>query len=134
MAFTIYLNHTHPEIPWFDNEATWRRFQGKCRESAHVKLPVNAVPLYTKVNAHPAHHARPNVPVYALEETQDLLRRTSPTTVEYMLTPKTYMDIVRRCKLFDYERLCWTDFDGAPTTPPLVEKRAPVEAGLHAAD
>ena len=31
--------------------------KGKCRESAYVRLPVNLVPLYTKVNAHPAHHA-----------------------------------------------------------------------------
>jgi omega-6 fatty acid desaturase (delta-12 desaturase) len=133
MAFTIYLNHTHPEIPWFGDEATWRRFQGKCRESAFVKLPVNAIPLYSKVNAHPAHHARMTVPVYALAEVQAALQATSPTTVEYLLTPKSYMEIVRTCKLFDFERLCWTGFDGTPTTPPLVEKRAPVPANLRAA-
>jgi omega-6 fatty acid desaturase (delta-12 desaturase) len=37
-----------------------------------------------------------------------------------MLTPRAYMDIVRRCKLFDYENHRWTDFDGTPTTPRLL--------------
>lgn len=32
-----------------------------------------------------------------------------------MSTPRTYMKITRACKLFDFERMCWTDFRGAPT-------------------
>jgi omega-6 fatty acid desaturase (delta-12 desaturase) len=120
MAFTIYLNHTHPDIPWFGSEQEWRTWRGKCRETAHVRLPVNAVPLYTKVMNHPAHHADTTVPVYVLPEAQARIRDVLPTSVEYMLTPRAYMDIVQRCKLFDYENHRWTDFDGTPTTPRLL--------------
>jgi hypothetical protein len=52
---------------------------------------------------------------------------------EYTLTLGTYRRIVRTCKLFDYERMCWTDFAGTPTTGPLAVKPAdfvPVRIGL----
>src|SRR5450830_1021290 len=36
-----------------------------------------------------------------------------------------YFDTARRCKLYDFDRLCWTDFKGRPTSTPL---RVVVEA------
>jgi omega-6 fatty acid desaturase (delta-12 desaturase) len=36
-------------------------------------------------------------------------------------------DTLRRCKLYDYERNCWLDFDGRPTAA------SPVSAGQRAA-
>ena len=28
-----------------------------------------------------------------------------------------YFDTARRCKLYDFERRCWTDYAGTPTSP-----------------
>ena len=70
MAFTTYLNHTHPAIAWFDDEKTWARFRGNLMDTANVLMPVDIAPLYTKVMAHPAHHRHMGVPVYALPEAQ----------------------------------------------------------------
>jgi omega-6 fatty acid desaturase (delta-12 desaturase) len=115
MAFTIYLNHTHPAIPWFDNEADWRRCQGDLLDTAFPMMPVNIAPLYTKVMAHTAHHANMLTPVYALLQAQTALHRRQPRLIEYMLMPAAYLAIVRACKLYDFERRCWTDFEGRPT-------------------
>ena len=41
-----------------------------------------------------------------------------------MLTPGEYRRILKACKLFNFERMCWTDFDGNPTGPQL-EVRPP---------
>jgi omega-6 fatty acid desaturase (delta-12 desaturase) len=115
MAFTIYLNHTHPEILWFENEAVWQRFRGNVVDTAFVRMPVNLVPLYTKVMAHTAHHQNMRVPVYALLDAQDDLAQSGVPLIVYTLTPGAYRAIYRACKLFDFERMCWTDFDGVPS-------------------
>jgi omega-6 fatty acid desaturase (delta-12 desaturase) len=71
--------------------------------------------------AHPAHHADPQTPAYDLPERQTALKqRRERETTDYVLSPGEYLRIVRTCKLFDYERMCWTDFTGTPTTPRLV--------------
>jgi len=115
MGFTTYLNHTHPLIPWFKDEAVWSRFKGNLRDTAHVKMPVNIAPLYTKVMAHTAHHVLMTVPVYALPEAQAELKELYSDLIEYRLTLRAYQEIYRACKLFDFERMCWTDFEGVPT-------------------
>ena len=115
MAFTTYLNHTHPSILWFDDERLWARHKGNLLDTANVLMPVDAVPLYTKVMAHTAHHHRTLVPVYALPEAQAELNQAHGALIEYTLTPSAYRRIYRACKLFDFERMCWTDFGGAPT-------------------
>jgi omega-6 fatty acid desaturase (delta-12 desaturase) len=116
MAFTTYLNHTHPSIVWFNDEALWRRYRGNLMDTANVVMPVNIVPLYTKVMSHPAHHQNMKVPVYALPEAQAELNAAFGKQVEYTLMPAEYRRIYRACKLFDFERMCWTDFDGVPTS------------------
>jgi omega-6 fatty acid desaturase (delta-12 desaturase) len=115
MAFTTYLNHTHPAILWFDDEATWTRYRGNLMDTANIIMPVNIAPLYTKVMAHPAHHRQMTVPVYALPDAQKELDTHFGKQIEYTLTPGSYQKIYRACKLFDFERMCWTDFAGNPT-------------------
>ena len=116
MAFTTYLNHTHPAILWFDDEHKWTRHRGNLLDTANVVMPINIAPLYTKVMAHTAHHHRLRVPVYALPQAQAELNAEFGNLITYKLTPRAYRDIYRACKLFDFERMCWTDFDGVPTT------------------
>jgi omega-6 fatty acid desaturase (delta-12 desaturase) len=119
MAFTIYLNHTHPSIPWFRDEASWKRHRGVQADTASVVMPINIAPLYTKVMSHTAHHVRPSVPVYALAQAEAELKVHEHGLLEYRLGLRQYRSIYRACKLFDFERMCWTDFSGKPTAWPL---------------
>ncbi|MEI9886029.1 MAG: fatty acid desaturase [Rhizomicrobium sp.] len=124
-AITVYLNHTHPEIPWFADENAWSFYNGNVLGTAHVKMPFDIFPLYTDVMAHPAHHADVSAPVYALTAEQAALKaRTGGDTKEYMLSLTEYRRILAACKLFDFERMCWTDFAGVPTGPRLEVRPA----------
>jgi omega-6 fatty acid desaturase (delta-12 desaturase) len=33
-----------------------------------------------------------------------------------------FWDTLRRCKLYDYERHRWLDFDGQPTSEPILRR------------
>jgi omega-6 fatty acid desaturase (delta-12 desaturase) len=115
MAFSIYLQHTHPAIPWFNDEKLWARFKGNLIDATYVRMPVKIALLYDNAMAHIAHHHRTAVPAYALREAQAQLKEIHTPLIEYTLTLSAYLKIVRACKLFDFERMCWTDFDGVPT-------------------
>jgi omega-6 fatty acid desaturase (delta-12 desaturase) len=119
MAFTTYLNHTHPAIPWFHDEAHWQAYRGQLADTASVIMPVDLVPLYTKVMAHTTHHVQQGVPVYALPDAEAKLKKGYRGLLEYTLSLGAYRAIYKACKLFDFERMCWTDFDGVPTAHPL---------------
>lgn len=124
-AITVYLNHTHPEIPWFDDEKAWSFYNGNVLGTAHVKLPFDILPLYTDVMAHPAHHAHVGTPVYGLPQAQAALSaRVGSDSKEYMLSLAEYRRIVTACKLFDFEAMRWTDFDGTPTGPRIEVRPA----------
>jgi omega-6 fatty acid desaturase (delta-12 desaturase) len=116
MGVTIYLNHTHPRIPWFDGERTWSFHRGNVLGTVHVKLPRYLAPLYSDALAHTAHHADMSLPVYELPAAQAKLKGAYGEDVqEYALSLAEYRRIYTACKLFDFERMCWTDFDGRPT-------------------
>jgi acyl-lipid omega-6 desaturase (Delta-12 desaturase) len=116
MALTIYLNHTHPAIPWFGDERNWSFHRGNVLSTVHVKLPRYLAPLYSDALAHTAHHADVLLPVYGLPAAQAKLKDTYGTDVqEYSLSFAEYRKIYTACNLFDFERMCWTDFNGRPT-------------------
>jgi omega-6 fatty acid desaturase (delta-12 desaturase) len=80
---------------------------------------------------HNAHHALPGIPFYRLKTAQTLLRDRIGAIRTTFLTPGNYLRSVRACKLYDYDRNQWTDFDGRPTGPRLARDRG---AGVQAAE
>ena len=66
---------------------------------------------------HTAHHVRPSIPLYHLKEAQDKLESLhGERVVHYKWSIKNHLEIVSRCKLYDYENHRWLDFNGNPTT------------------
>lgn len=116
MGATIYLNHTHPTIPWFGDERMWSFHRGNVLSTVHVKLPRYVAPLYSDALAHTAHHSDVSLPVYGLPAAQAKLKSIYGRGVpEYTLSLVEYRKIYTACKLFDFDHMCWTDFDGRPT-------------------
>ncbi|HWY15733.1 MAG TPA: fatty acid desaturase [Rhizomicrobium sp.] len=115
-AVTIYLNHTHPSIPWFRDENGWSFHRGNVLSTVHMTMPRYLLPLYSDVLAHTAHHTDISLPVYALVPAQAKLKSTFGADVqEYPLSIVEYRKTYTACKLFDFDRMCWTDFDGVAT-------------------
>lgn len=120
MAFSIYIQHTHPRAPWFDDEAGWSFYDGNIRGTTHVDFPKFCL-LLRDVHAHPAHHALPSIPIYNLPDAEaKLLNRFGRDVVRYTLTPAAYRDVYTACKLYDFRNHRWTDFAGTPTSEPTL--------------
>jgi omega-6 fatty acid desaturase (delta-12 desaturase) len=121
MGLSTYLHHTHPTIPWFDKEESWSFYNAYVRSTTHVDFKVDVLPLWQRLMEHTAHHMLPTIPVYRLHRAQEkLLSRFGKDVVRYTLTGGRFRKIYSVCKLYDFERNCWTDFEGRPTTEPLT--------------
>ena len=118
MGFVSFLQHTHPSMAWYDNEAEWTFYHVQLRSTAHVRFPWPIERLLNNILDHPAHHLDPTIPLYNLPDSQKLLEEVAaPYAVSYVWTPWEYLRTCAACKLYDFQRHCWTDFNGVPTTP-----------------
>lgn len=118
LASALYINHTHPDIPWFDHAT-----QPKIKLSAealtlHLRFPNWFASLVHHFYEHPAHHVYPAIPCYELGKAQahmDRLLGARALVVDFSLS--ALADIFRKCKLYDYQNHHWLDYTGKPTTP-----------------
>jgi omega-6 fatty acid desaturase (delta-12 desaturase) len=64
---------------------------------------------------HTAHHVDMSIPLYKLKEAQALLEQLLPERIIVQrFSWKWYFATARACKLYDFSRQCWTDFQGRP--------------------
>jgi omega-6 fatty acid desaturase (delta-12 desaturase) len=117
MAGALYLNHTHPNIPWFSSEEERAANSHAAAVTVHVQLPRPAAALLHYFLEHPAHHVLPSIPCYRLWDAQMKLNELmGKHAVIVPASPRAMLDIMKRCKLYDYENHRWLDFNGNPTT------------------
>ena len=119
MGFVSFVQHTHPRMAWYDREDEWSFYHVQLTSTAHVTFPWPLERLMHNIMDHPAHHIDPTIPLYELPRSQRDLERSCPAhAVVVRWTPVDYFRTCAACKLYDFGRHCWTDFDGNPTTPP----------------
>jgi omega-6 fatty acid desaturase (delta-12 desaturase) len=71
---------------------------------------------------HTAHHAFTGIPLYQLSKAQSALEASFLGRVKIVpWTVSGFLDAVVRCKLYDYQRHCWTDFEGNETSDRTVD-------------
>jgi len=115
MGWAIFEHHTHPDVPWFDDPAAWRAAGAQVACTVHVVLPPFADAILHRIMHHTAHHLDVTVPLYGLADAQRALeRQPAAGIIVYRWTPFTFLRHLRICKLYDFERRCWTGFDGVP--------------------
>ena len=117
MGFAIYHHHTDPAIRWYRASAP---APGDLQLDAtqHVVFPGAINALFHNIFEHAAHHVDTLIPLYNLPAAQATLRDTYGDAVRARpWTLRGFLDTVRRCKLYDYDAACWTDFRGVRTSP-----------------
>ena len=139
MGFVSYIQHTHPDMAWYDREEEWSFYHVQLKSTAHVTFPWFVERLFHNIMDHPAHHIDPTIPLTALPQSQKQLENAYPEhAVVIRWTPRQFLRLTRCCKLYDFERHCWLDFDGRPTTRTGLaglSRRAPAGEGcLQASD
>jgi len=115
MGFVVFLHHTSPKIAWFQDRQEWQRQRAYLTSTACVRLPFGIDRLMHNIMEHNAHHLNPRIPMFTLRAAQRVLREGFPDLCDYRLDWRTYVDSVRRCKLYDYTQHAWLDFGGRVT-------------------
>ncbi len=118
MGFVSFVQHTHPRIAWYDREDEWSFYHVQLKSTAHVVFPWLVERVLHNIMSHAAHHLDPGIPLYELPHSQLLLEEACPGHA--VVIPWSWRDYFRTCaacKLYDFRRHCWTDFNGVPTTP-----------------
>ncbi|GGC78226.1 fatty acid desaturase family protein [Undibacterium terreum] len=118
LSASLYINHTHPDIPWFGVDSKLQKKVQPEHMTVHLRFPKWFANLVHNFYEHPAHHAYPAIPCYELWAAQARMNQmlgARAIVVDFSIA--ALRDIFQKCKLYDYENHCWLDFDGVPTTP-----------------
>lgn len=125
IGFIVYVHHTHVGVAWYDDKMAWARAQPFVSTTVHLSfrplLGVDAGTLMHHITEHTAHHVDMTIPLYRLRQAQQILEAALPGRI--VIQPfswRWYFDTARRCKLYDYKVRRWTDFDGRPTSDPVI--------------
>jgi len=120
MGFVVYVHHTHPEVAWYTDKSTWSAAQPFVSTTVHLTFRYGIGAALHHIMEHTAHHVDMSVPLYRIKKAQKMLETMLPGRIIIQrFSWRWYFDTARRCKLYDFERLCWTDFKGRPTSEPL---------------
>lgn len=125
MGFVIYVQHTHPRVAWYERKEEWTSNAGYATTTVHIKLMRPLDGLIHYILEHGAHHVNMGIPLYRLKEAQARLTATLDERLNSeVFTWRYYWNTVRRCKLYDYARHVWTDYEGRVTSEPVVQPLA----------
>ena len=119
IGFVIYLNHTHPDIVWYDDENEWTRRDVQLEGSTGLcfsRLRHALIPR--RIMNHTAHHVDPAIPLRHLGRAQhDLVEVFGDRIVSYDWSLKRFREILSRCKLYDYGSQRWLTYADAERQP-----------------
>jgi omega-6 fatty acid desaturase (delta-12 desaturase) len=125
MGFVIFVHHTHPTIAWYENKAAWAQGLPQITNTVHLTFPTPFSKMLHNIMEHNAHHADVNVPLYELPSAQASLEEVfgSEIVIEGW-SVRGFLNCLQICKLFDFDKFCWLDFDGNTTATTTAGKRS----------
>jgi acyl-lipid omega-6 desaturase (Delta-12 desaturase) len=117
MGMNVLLQHTHPAVKWYLSDDEARDSGGQETRTVHVQLPRWYGVLGHEIMEHPAHHINPAIPFYRLHSAQTRLNEVLGADAVRTIFGRTSLrTVVRTCKLYDYDKHLWLDFEGLPTS------------------
>jgi omega-6 fatty acid desaturase (delta-12 desaturase) len=117
IGFVVYVHHIHPDVQWHNDKATWSQSSPFISTTVHLVFPLGIGGLLHHIMEHTAHHVDMSIPLYRLKGAQQLLEHTLPGRITVQrFSWRWYFSTARRCKLYDFDRHCWTDFAGRQTS------------------
>lgn len=120
IGFVVYVHHTHPGVAWYEDKASWSSAAPFVSTTVHLTFRSPMGSVLHHIMEHTAHHVDMSVPLYRLKRAQKLLEAKLPGRI--VIQPfswRWYADTARRCKLYDYQARCWTDYAGRRTSEPV---------------
>ena len=125
IGFVVYVHHTHVKVSWHDERAAWQRAQPFVSTTVHLTFSFRIGALLHHIMEHTAHHVDMSIPLYKLKAAQSRIEELLPgRIVVQRFSWRWYFETARNCKLYDFSRRCWTDFQGRATSTPVVQPAA----------
>ncbi|MDB5306279.1 MAG: desA [Gemmataceae bacterium] len=113
-----FITHTHPGAVWFADRAG-RSPRDTLRNTPHIIMPFGTNRLFHNFFDHTAHHVDPRIPLHHLPAAQaELAAAVGEEMTAERFTAAYLLRLFRRCRLYDFDRHLWQDYDGRPTTDP----------------
>jgi acyl-lipid omega-6 desaturase (Delta-12 desaturase) len=111
IALFVFLHHTHPRLPFFDDRKQWSATIGQLACSTVVVMPRLWSALTHHILVHTPHHVDQRIPFYRLPGAwKELSARYGTDIVTYRFRWSTVWRIFRTCQLFDFEAKVWSRF------------------------
>ncbi|MDB5774630.1 MAG: fatty acid desaturase [Herbaspirillum sp.] len=112
---------THVDVAWYQDKTAWAAAQPFVSTTVHLTFGYRIGAALHHIMEHTAHHVDMGVPLYRLKQAQEVLETMLPGRIVIQkFSWRWYFDTARRCKLYDYDRLCWTDFSGRQTSASML--------------
>ena len=117
ISLIVYLHHTHPSIPFFDEKHEWNQAIGVVYCTTVIKANWLIDTLTHHILIHTPHHIDMRIPFYRLKTAFEGIKKDHTEYLhEYKLTWKTMKHIFSNCKLYDYHNHKWYSFKATVTT------------------
>ena len=110
MGLVVYLHHTHPKVRWYADKREWLRDATQVSGTIHMIFPRLLGTGMHHIMEHPAHHLISTIPLYHLKAAQQRLRDMGAVFISTRVSLRHYLECIRACQLYDYERNCWVTF------------------------
>ena len=111
IALFVYLHHTHPTLPFFEDRQQWSAAIGQVGCSTVVVMPRLLSALTHHILIHTPHHVDARIPFYRLPRAwKSLAAKYGHDVVTYRFRWSTVRGIFRSCQLFDFDTKVWTRF------------------------
>lgn len=112
ISLFIFLHHTHPDIPFFDNKNEWSQGIGQVYCSTITRCSRFSEYITHNILIHTPHHSDTRIPFYHLKEAYaDMLAQYSEYIHEMRFSIRNVMRIFAECKLYDYTTHTWSGFE-----------------------
>ena len=112
IALVVYLHHTHPDVPFFNDRQEWSATIGQVACSTVVRSNPVIEMLTHSILIHPPHHIDTRIPFYRLKQAYaELSPAYGQYICEYRLRSSTIRSIFAHCQLYDFDTHTWHRFE-----------------------
>lgn len=116
-SMTAFLQHTNPRLRWYGSVSGVESPPESLAVQVIIPAWLNHMTHY--VLEHPVHHVSAMIPHYHLKKAQAALADVVGQPIITMrFTLGNMRDVLRRCRLYDYEKHVWRNFEGEVTAVP----------------
>lgn len=111
IALYVYLHHTHPTLPFFDDRKDWSATIGQIGCSVVIRGSRLFEWVSHYILVHTPHHVDARIPFYRLPQGwRDLQPTYGQDVLSYRFRWRTVESIFRQCKVFDFDTNTWYRF------------------------